>query len=118
MRTARANFGCFSVTESGNISNVVAVGDGSYAEILNVEAMQWQNLPNVPFRAFYNKGVESVVGPYLGFSVGGYADCEKRIIGLRKQSDNNYLWEQVNGLSSCRHYHLAVNAPMTLVPSC
>ena len=124
MRNARGRFGCFSVTENGNVSSVVAMGgvDGrgiqSTAELLNVQTMQWQNLPSLPFYVYGNKGVESVIGPYLGFSVGAYADCERRIIDLRKEGDKNYQWEQVNGLSSCRRYHSVVNAPIELVPAC
>ena len=122
MRNVRYRFGCFSVMEDGYVVKVVAMGgsDGrrtlSSAEMLDVESMQWENLPSLPFQVYHNKGAESVIGPYLGFSVGGYG--ERRILGLRKQGDHNYQWEQVNGLSSCRDYHTVVNAPMAMVPSC
>ena len=37
---------------------------------------------------FENKGVESVIRPYLGFSVGGYSgSIEKRIIGSKNNTE-------------------------------
>ena len=90
------------------------------AEILDTQSMEWQNLPNLPFNVAHNKGVESVTGPYLGFTLGGWGDNgrEKRMLGLRQQGHNNYRWEQVNGLTTGRYWHSVVNAPVSLVPFC
>ena len=97
MRNVRYRFGCFSVTENGSVSKVVAVAgsDGSRtlssAEMLDVETMQWQNLPGLPFQVYDNKGVESVTRPYLGFSVGGFSrSIEKIIIELRNNMEKSF----------------------------
>ena len=129
MRKARNGHGCFSITENGLVTKVVAMGGDSpnssgwkrtaTAEMLDIQSMQWQYLPNLPFAVAHNKGVESVTGPYLGFTVGGYSDwSERRTFGLRQLGYNNYRWEQVNGLTTGRYRHSVVNAPVSLVPSC
>ena len=127
MRNKRKDHGCFSIEENGQVTKIVAMG-GSYhgrlstAEILDVKSMQWQDLPDLPFAVKWNKGVESKIGPYLGFSVAGWSDTtgnEKRIIGLRKnQNGNNYYWEQANSLTTGRMSPTVVNAPISMVPSC
>ena len=126
MRTARQNFGCFQIMENNIVTNVVVMGGNNYdgklssAEMLDVKTMKWQNLPNLPFEVYYNEGVESVVGPYIGFSIAGQSDSnsyERRIVGLKKDG-KNYRWQQVNSLSSGRYGPASVNAPSSMVPSC
>ena len=127
MRNKRIRHGCFSIEENEQVTKVVAMG-GSYqgtlstAEILDVKSMQWKDLPDLPFAVDFNKGVESVIGPYLGFSVAGRSqmtNIEKRVIGLRKnQNGNNYYWEQANILTTGRMLPTVVNAPISMVPSC
>ena len=126
MVTGRQYFGCFHITENNIVTKVVAMGGNSYnepsssAEILDVRTMSWQNLPNLPFKVQYNNGVESVVGPYSGFSIGGESDSqiyERRVIGLKKEGDN-YQWQEVNSLSTGRRQLASVNAPSSMVPSC
>ena len=126
MVTGRQYFGCFHITENNIVTKVVAMGGYSYgersssAEILDVRTMSWQNLPNLPFKVKYNNGVESVVGPYMGYSIGGQSDSqnyERRVIGLKKEGDN-YQWEEVNSLSTGRLALASVNAPSSMVPSC
>ena len=124
MRTARYEHGCFSVTENGEVTKIVIVGGRgsgwnllSTAEILDIQSMQWQPLPNPPFGMSYGFAIESVVEPYLGFSIGG--SNEKRIIGLRKKKgENSYQWDYLNGLSNSRHGLTVVNAPRSILPSC
>ena len=126
MQTGRENFGCFHIMKNNTVSKVVVMGGHSYdgkissAEMLDVRTMKWQNLPNLPFAVQMNNGVESVVGPYIGFSVGGNSDSynyERRIVGLKKEGEN-YLWEQVNSLSTGRYQSASVNAPSSMVPAC
>ena len=124
MGTGRNGFGCFHIMEHNNVTNVVVVGGKSNngrlssAEILDVKTMKWQNLPNLPFEVDFNNGVESVVGPYLGFSLGGYSSTyETKIVGLKKEGEN-FRWQEVNSLSIGRRYMASVNAPSSMVPSC
>ena len=126
MRTARENFGCFHVMENNIVTKVVVMGGNNYdgklssAEMLDVRTMKWQNLPNLPFEVYKNEGVESVVEPYIGFSVGGYSNSnryERRIIGLKKEGEN-YRWQQVNSLSTGTYAPASVNAPSSMLPSC
>ena len=146
MGTGRQNFGCFHIMEHNNVSNVVVVGGTnnngrlSSAEILDAKTMKWQNLPNLPFGVYTNHGVQSVVGPYLGFSLGGFSSNhtgidygqkngleiegekiinqqETRIFGLKKEGEK-FIWQQVNSLSTGRVRMASVNAPSSMVPSC
>ena len=126
MGTGRSSFGCFHIMEHNTVTNVVVVGgESNYqslksAEILDVKTMKWQNLPNLPFGVYYNKGVESVVGPYLGFTIGGNSashSYERRVVGLKKEGEN-YRWQQVNSLSTGRYDPASVNAPSSMVPAC
>ena len=126
MGTARQNHGCFHIMENNIVTNVVVMGGDNYdgrlssAEMLDVRTMKWQNLPNLPIKVNYNEGVESVVEPYLGFTIGGYSTSstyERRIIGLKKEG-KNYRWQQVNSLSTGRYGPASVNPPSSMVPSC
>ena len=126
MVTGRQYFGCFHITENNIVTKVVAMGGYSYyepsssAEILDVRTMSWQNLPNLPFKVQNNNGVESVVGPYMGYSIGGQSDSqnyERKVIGLKKEG-NNFQWQEVNSLSTGRRQLASVNAPSSMVPSC
>ena len=123
MVTGRRMFGCFHIMEHNNVTYVVVAGgynrgNLSSAEILDVATMTWKNLPNLPFGVYYNNGIESVVGPYFGFSLAGYSSTfETRVFGLKKESEN-FRWHQVNSLSTGRYYLASVNAPSSMVPSC
>ena len=127
MGTARGYLGCFHIMDHYNVTNVVVVGGRNHysnelssAEILDTKTMKWQNLPNLPFGVIRNNGVESVVGPYLGFSLGGLGSSgtpETRIFGLKKEGEN-FQWEQLKSLSTPRNYLASVNAPSSMLPSC
>ena len=130
MGTGRQHFGCFHITENNIVTKVVVMGGkdstishrglSSSAEMLDVRTMSWQNLPNLPFAVYQNNGVESVVGPYIGFSIGGHSssnEYERRIVGLKKEGEN-YRWQQVNSLSTGRYDLASVNAPSSMVPAC
>ena len=130
MRMKRWDPGCFSIEENGTVKKVVSMGGrgagmfGNFlatAEILDVTSMQWKNLPRLPFRVWSNKGVESVMGPYLGFSVGGtdlggHDEDIRSIMGLRKNRNGNYYWKKVNRLPMGITNAAVVNAPMSMVP--
>ena len=138
MRTERYFHGRFSIDENGTTTKVVAMGgkdSGQYlratAEILDVASMQWEDLPDLPLctNTVYgvlcgvhgNKGVESVTGPYLGFSVGGQSNAgnENRIIGLRKNRNGTYFWQELTTqLTTARSHAAVVNVPDAMVPSC
>ena len=125
MRNERAVFGCFSINEKGATTKVVVMGgqesgwnELASAEILDVASMQWEYLPYFPFATYRNKGVESVIGPYLGFSVAGW-NISNRIIGLRKNQIGTYFWQELTTqLTTSRHYPAVVNVPESMVPSC
>ena len=125
MRTGRSSHGCFSMDENGTTTKVVAMGGYnsgilSTAEILDVASMQWQDLPDLPFGVYGNKGIESVIGPNMGFSVAskrGYD--EDRIIGLRKNQNGTYYWQELTTqLITSRYNAAVVNVPESMVPSC
>ena len=136
MRTGRRMHGCFSIDENGTTTKVVAMGGLSMgvinkdlltsgtlstAEILDVASMQWEDLPDLPFGVHGNKGVESVIGPYLGFSVAGRnnAGNKNRIIGLRKNLNGTYFWQELTTqLTTGRRDAAVVNIPDSMVPSC
>ena len=132
MRTGRRMHGCFSIDENGTTTKVVAMGGLSMgdpstagilstAEILDVASMQWEDLPDLPFGVHGNKGVESVIGPYLGFSVAGSnnAGNKNRIIGLRKNLNGIYFWQEMDDqLITGRIGAAVVNVPDSMVPSC
>ena len=126
MRTGRSSHGCFSMDENGTTTKVVAMGGYnsgilSTAEILDVASMQWQDLPDLPFAVLGNKGVESVIGPNLGFSVAGQSNAgnENRIIGLRKNQNGTYFWQELTTqLTTGRKNAAVVNVPDSMLPSC
>jgi len=128
MRTGRYYHGCFSIEENGTTTKVVAMGgvDSGYdqlatAEILDVASMQWQDLPDLPFGVNGNKGIESVIGPNMGFSVAGESNAgyENRIIGLRKNRNGTYFWQELTTqLTTGRRFAAVVNVPNSMVPSC
>jgi len=128
MRNGRQYHGCFSINENGTTTKVVAMGGYnsgflSTAEILDVSSMQWQDLPDLPFAVHGNKGVESVIGPYLGFSVvggnGSSGSPGNRIIGLRKNRNGNYFWQELTTqLTTGRYFPAVVNVPDSMLPSC
>ena len=133
MRTGRRMHGCFSIDENGTTTKVVAMGGQGYgwrspasAEILDVASMQWEDLPDLPFGVYGNKGVESVISPNLGFSVAGQTGQSKhqsknqnRIIGLRKNQNGTYYWQELTTQLTIGRSHAAVvNVPESMVPSC
>ena len=133
MRNGREDHGCFSIYEKGVPTKVVAMGGRDLsprtgrleriasAEILDVASMRWQDLQDLPFAVNGNTGIESVTGPNLGFSVGGKSNAgtENRIIGLRKNQNGNYFWQELTTrLSTGRSYHAALQVPDSMVASC
>ena len=125
MKTGRENHGCFTIDQSGTTTKVVAMGGkGSgwrslaSAEILDVASMQWEDLPDLPFGVYGNKGVESVISPNLGFSVAGrtrYNEIKDRIIGLRKNRNGTYFWQELTiQLNYGRYEHTVVNVPESM----
>ena len=101
--------------------DLLTSGTLSTAEILDVASMQWEDLPDLPFGVHGNKGVESVIGPYLGFSVAGRnnAGNENRIIGLRKNLNGIYFWQEMDDqLITGRIGAAVVNVPDSMLPSC
>ena len=103
---------------------VVMGGDGSRllssTEILDVNSMTWRTGPSLPFAVCGNRGVQSEVGPYLGFSTGGIGmyGVDRKIYGLKKTNGNSFKWEEVHGMTIGRYYHSVVNAPKSLLPNC
>ena len=131
MRTGRYDHGCFSIEEGGTTTKVVAMGGSDFggtlqwniasAEILDVASMQWQDLPDLPVGVYGNKGIESVIGPNMGFSVACYNDegNENRIIGLRKNQNGTYFWQELTTrLTTGRNNAAVVNVPDSMLPSC
>ena len=58
---------------------------------------------------------------YLGFSTGGYkynqgyVYYQNKIYGLKKTSDNGYIWEEVHRMRTARNQHYVVNAQTSLL---
>ena len=92
----------------------------SSTEILDVNSMTWRTGPSFPISVYGNKGVQSEVGPYLGFSTGGIGNSQyqRKIYGLKKTNGNSFKWEEVHGMTTGRYYHSVVNAPKSLLPNC
>ena len=94
----------------------------SSTEILDVNSMTWTTGPALPISVYGNKGVQSEVGPYLGFSTGGRNNrnnpCQNKIYGLKKTNGNSFKWEEVHGMTTARYHHSVVNAPKSLLPNC
>ena len=106
---------------------VVMGGHGSErlssTEVLDVNSMRWKTGPALPTSVTHNKGVQSEVRPYLGFSTGGPFDYGKKqyqnkIYGLKKTNGNSFKWEEVHGMTTGRYFHAVVNAPKNLLPNC
>ena len=103
---------------------VVMGGYGSGAlsstEILDVNSMTWRTGPALPISVYANRGVQSEVGPHLGFSTGGYGNGQNqnKIYGLKKTPEDSFEWEEVHSMTTARSYHSVVNAPKSLLPNC
>ena len=128
MKNARSSHGCFSVHEQENITKVVVMGGTvkvvtansimassvSSAEMLDLQTLQWEEIPSPfgpPERGSISViGVESVVPPYLGFSVGNF------IKGLKQVNNNKYEWEKLKSMKDLSA--AVVNAPKTMFSSC
>ena len=126
---ARNDFGCFHIKANNEITKIVVMGGYEAAriarrlssvEVLDVNTMTWRIGPSLPRRISDNKGIQSVSGPYLGFSTGG--NCNGRrcneIFGLKETSQNVYTWEALHSMTTGRTSHRAVNAPKSILPNC
>ena len=104
----------------GGTGNGQSSGRLSSTEVLDVDTMTWAIGPPLPVAVYKNRGVESVSGAYLGFSTGGLGDgqAQSKIYGLKKTSDNVYIWEEVHSMIKGRYDHSIVNAPKSLLPNC
>lgn len=107
------------------ITQIVVMGgyDGSdylsSTEILDVNSMTWRTGPALPISVSRNRGLQSEVGPYLGFSTGGYnGQSQNKIYGLKKTSKEIFEWEEVHSMTTARYLHSVVNTPKTLLPNC
>ena len=72
-------------------SNVVVMGGYDSAcltstEVLDVTTTSWTTGPNLPVAVYYNRGVTSETGNYLGFSTGGsiFGGKSIKIYGLKE----------------------------------
>ena len=104
------------ITEIVVMGGINYYGSLSSTEILDVNSMTWRTGPSLPISVWGNKGVQSEVGPYLGFSTGGYR--HRKIFGLKKTDGSNFKWEEVHGMTTGRGAHSVVNAPKSLLPNC
>ena len=97
-----------------------ASGALSSTEILDVNSMEWRTGPALPISLQGNRGVQSEVGTYLGFSTGGHGNgqYQRKIYGLKITSDDSFKWEEVHGMTTARRVHSVVNAPESLLPNC
>lgn len=137
MKNLRAGHGCFPITEKETITKIQVTGGHhgeirSYGfsadhltEILDLEENKWKKGSPLPLEVGevveWNKGVESIAPPYLGFSVGGQKNdwlSRKNIYGLKKPNENEYVWEEVNSMNQSRIATSVVNAPMSMFSSC
>ena len=146
MKNVRAGHGCFPITEKETITKIQVMGGHvprSYGgrfpgfsadhltEILDVEENKWKKGSPLPLEwnrrygqlsGKWNKGVESIAPPYLGFSVGGYKNdswlTSKKIYGLKKLNENEYVWEEVKSMNQSRSSTSVVNAPKSMFSSC
>ena len=86
-----------------NPTKVVVMGGHNTisTEILDVNSMKWKTGPRRPFSHYYDKGVQSEGGPYLGFSTGS-PDFSGKIYGLKKQSEDSFEWEEVQSMTTGR----------------
>ena len=93
----------------------------SSTEVLDVDTMTWAKHAPLPISVNYNRGVTSLGGPYLGFSIGGHdgtGRSKSNIYGLKSQGKNIFTWEEVHNMSATRRLHSAVNAPKNLLTNC
>ena len=131
LSTKRFNHGCFRIKDNSVITEIVVMGgygsrylskilSRSSTEILDVNSMTWRTGPALPFSVIDNKGVQSEVGPYLGFSIGGFGNWQyqRKIFGLKKTNGNSFKWEEVHGMTTARYWHTVVNVPKSLLPNC
>ena len=95
-------------------------GSQTSTEILDVDTMTWGTGPTLPTTIYFNKGVKSEVGPYLGFSTGGVGrpSTTNKIYGLTRTSRNGFKWETVHSMTTARRSHSVVNAPKSFLPNC
>ena len=122
----RRYHGCFSIKNNNMITEIVVMGGiGSVylssTEILDVNSMTWRNGPALPISVHGNRGVQSEVGPYPGFSIGGWSgrgQKTRKIFGLKKTPEDNFKWEEVHSMTTARASHSVVNAPKSLLPNC
>ena len=122
----RYDHGCFSIKDNNMITEIVVMGGYgsgylSSTEILDVNSMTWRTGPALPISVSSNKGVQSEVGPYLGFSTGGSdwrGQVQNKICGLRKTNGISFKWEEVHSMTTARLGHSVVNAPKSLLPNC
>ena len=92
----------------------------SSTEILDVDSMTWRTGPALPISVSDNRGVQSELGPYLGFSTGGYGNSQiqNKIYGLKKTPEDNFEWVEVHSMTTGREYHSVVNVPKSLISNC
>ena len=103
------------------ITQIVVMGGyltGSSTEVLDVNSMRWKTGPALPTSVTHNKGVQSEVRPYLGFSTGGRGQYSFKIYGLKKTTEDSFDWEEVHGMTTARWLHSVVNAPKSLLQNC
>ena len=113
------------VIMGGSHSGGLDLDPGFSTEILDVNSMTWTTGPALPIKVSGNKGVQSEVGPYLGFSTGGYSYSQflNKIYGLKKTNGNSFEWQEVemsrrHGMRTARTSHSVVNAPKRLLSNC
>lgn len=121
----RYDHGCFSIKDNNMITEIVVMGGYdsgrlSSTEILDVNSMTWTTGPALPISVYGNKGVQSEVGPYLGFSTGGVGNgqVQRKIFGLKKTNGNSFKWKEVHSMTTGRWVHSVVNVPKSLLPNC
>ena len=123
MKKARRLHGCFSVKQSGNVSNVYVFGGSPgymrSTEVLNVNDLTWSDGPDLPIGMYGNAGVESNDNQYLGFSVGGENSgvYKNTIYGLQKSSQNQ-KWVAFKSMNEARDSTSVVNVPSSLLTFC
>ena len=123
MKKARRYHGCFSVKQSGNVSNVYVFGGYpgpmKSTEVLNVNDLTWSDGPDLPIGIADNACVESNDNQYLGFSVGGWnsGGYKNTIYGLQKSSQHQ-KWVAFKSMNEARYFASVVNVPSSLLTFC
>ena len=90
----------------------------SSTEVLDVDTMRWERHAPLPISVVLNRGVASLGGTYLGFSIGGNnrtGQSKSNVYGLKSLEKNRFNWEEVHNMNGARRYHSAVNAPKNLL---